>query len=79
MVTAPETSAEYVVRIFGGVDRLAALVGRDRSRVYRWLQHGIKGGPVGSLPGAAKDEIVALAKREGIELDYSKLFQETDD
>lgn len=53
---------------FGGARRLAKLIGRDPSALYRWTHPRERGGLDGLVPTKAVAEIQAAADLMGIEL-----------
>lgn len=60
--------AQKIVNKFGGVPRLAAAIGKNRTTVNRWLYPKDRGGTNGLIPSQAWPEILAAAKREHIPL-----------
>ena len=61
-----QTQAERIIKKFGGVRRLAAILGYDRSSVYRWNHPVSKRGCGGLVPIKSMIKIAALAPLEGV-------------
>lgn len=61
-----KTQADRVIEKFEGAPRLAELIGRDDSTVYRWTYPREKGGTGGVIPGNALVLVIRAAKQEGI-------------
>jgi len=77
-----DTQASRIVDKFGGPGRLANLMkfhGRPRNRVniYRWNYPRSKGGTNGLIPTSALDDILYVARREGIYLSDDDLKPRT--
>lgn len=53
--------AEHVIKQFGTVSKLAALLGRNRSTVSRWTKSRAEGGCGGRIPTSAIRRILELA------------------
>jgi hypothetical protein len=60
--------AEIIIAKFGGVDRLAAAIGRHRTRVLRWTYPRERGGTDGIIPGPIMKRILQAAELLEIEI-----------
>jgi hypothetical protein len=60
--------ASKVIAKFGGVQRLAALLKRDPSGIYRWEQTRLEGGTDGIIPASAMPSVLEAADALGIEI-----------
>lgn len=65
--------ARTVIEKFGGPRKLAELLNKDRTTVYRWTYPRKKGG-TGGIPRAAQSEILRLAKLMGINVTAEDLI-----
>lgn len=70
------TPAQRAIEAFGGVQNLAAAIGRDVSRIHRWTYPADRGGTDGHIPGSAVRRVLQAAKARGIELSANDLFAE---
>lgn len=60
------TQAERVIAKFGSAYRLAKLLNRNPSSVYRWTHPKARGGTGGIIPAAAMRELLKIARVEGV-------------
>jgi hypothetical protein len=61
--------AEYVIRVFGGVRRVAAAIGRDPGAVCKWRKSHAERGTGGLIPTGAQRAL--LAKAAELDLDIT--------
>lgn len=71
----PESPAEKVITIFGGVRPLAREIGRNPSSVVRWRRPKEEGGTGGSVPSALQGKLLSLARARGLPLTADDLIQ----
>ena len=57
-----------------GIDKVAEIVGRDRTRVYRWMLPIERGGTGGYIPRKASEMLVTYAKKRRIPVGPSDFF-----
>ncbi len=57
-----------------GIDAVAAIVGRDRTNVYRWMIPTEKGGTGGFIPGPAQRRLSEYAQKSRGAHDWLKEF-----
>lgn len=57
-----------------GIDAVARIVGRHRTRVYRWMLPAEKGGTGGIIPGRAQRLLFEYAKRERLDVEATDFF-----
>ncbi len=69
-----ECPAARVIEKCGGIKATAALVGRHRSVVNRWLRPKKKGGTGGLVPSEHQQTLMGAAKEEGIDLAAEDFF-----
>lgn len=62
-----DTKARRLFRVFGGVNKLAAELGRSKSVISRWDSEGVRGGH-GRVPTHYNIQIMEAAKRLGLDL-----------
>jgi hypothetical protein len=60
--------AKSIISRAGGVDAVAAITGRHRTRVYRWMYSTDRGGTGGEIPQKEARKILDHARKNGIEL-----------
>jgi len=53
-----------------GIDAVAAIVGRDRSNVYRWMVPPEKGGTGGFVPAMAQRELYEHGRKNGMRVEF---------
>lgn len=58
--------ASSIICAFGGVDRVAAITGRDKTRVYRWMRAVDKGGTGGEIPAKPRRQLIEYATKHRI-------------
>ena len=68
--------AHRVIEICGGVDAVTEMVGRHRSRVYRWGYAREAGGTGGLIPAEAQVKLLDAARARGIDLRPEHFFLE---
>jgi hypothetical protein len=68
MAHSDETPASKVVRLFGGFQVVAELVGCTQLQVRRWNYSKTKGGADGQVPAKHHSTLVNAAKARGIRL-----------
>lgn len=66
---AARSQASRVAALFGGQQRLAALLGVSKVTVYRWDHPPVKGGSGGSIPDRHWPAIRSLAGAHGVTLE----------
>lgn len=66
--------AHQIIEKCGGVDRVAAMTGRHKSRVARWMWAKSRGGTGGLIPAQVQIELLEAARREGIDLTPEDFF-----
>jgi hypothetical protein len=71
------TQAGRVIKKFKNARRLAALLGCDPSKVYRWNHPRKKGGTDGLIPSCAMPDVLRVARLEGIILTPEDLHPTT--
>ena len=74
-MSSQSTPAARVIAAFGGVQRVAAAIGRHSSRVHRWTYPVERGGTGGRIPGSAVPKILKAAAERGIALTPNDLFE----
>jgi hypothetical protein len=67
------TPADIVISRFGGVRKLARLLGKDPSTIHRWKQPADRGGLDGRVPSAVQVRLLDLAREKGVELTPAEL------
>ena len=60
--------ARRIIRRLGGVDAVAAVTGKHRSRVFRWMYPRSKGGTGGLIPQRTIPVLLKHAKKKRIKL-----------
>ena len=68
------TPADIVITRFGGVRKLARLLGKDPSTIHRWRMASEKGGLEGRVPSIAQRQLLDLAKVMMVELTADELI-----
>lgn len=75
-----DTPAARVIAKFGegtkGHYRVAELLGRHVSRVFRWTYPKERGGTGGLIPPREQDRLLEIARREGVALARSDFFDD---
>ena len=66
--------ARTIIDKCGGVHAVAAITGRDVTRVYRWMYPRDKGGSDGEIPHSAVRKLLDHAARNGIDLRPDDFF-----
>jgi hypothetical protein len=61
--------AKSIIEKLGGVDTVAGIVGRDITRVYRWMYPAANGGTNGLIPSKFVLGLLDYANRKGIKLE----------
>lgn len=67
------TPAELVINRFGGVRKLARLLGKDPSTIHRWKQPKERGGLDGRVPSSQQVKLLDLARAQGVALTAGEL------
>lgn len=65
---ATPTQADRVIATFGGARKLAALLDRTPSAIYKWTYPRERGGTAGYIPSSVWPSLYDLARRMGISL-----------
>jgi len=65
-ITAMMNPAKTVIKICGGVDAVAEMTGRHRSRVHRWAYPKEKGGSDGFIPSEVAATLLEKASHLGL-------------
>jgi hypothetical protein len=65
---------EYVIRVFGGVRKLARILGMTPTAVYLWQKKRNPKNPFGLVPSKKQREILNLAKERGLDLTADDLI-----
>lgn len=73
-VTGHLTPAQYVIRAFGGVRKLARELKKSPSTVSRWPKPKERGGSGGRIPSDEQLAILELATRRGLDVTASDLI-----
>lgn len=60
------TQAEEVIKRFGNPYRVAEIIQRRPSVIYRWTYPKSRGGTNGIIPAPALQELIKAARREGV-------------
>jgi translation initiation factor IF-1 len=68
MPTEHLNPAKSIIERLGGVDVVAEICGKDRTRVYRWMYPRKRGGTGGLIPQTEFHKLLDYAKRHGIRL-----------
>lgn len=68
--------ASRVIEKCGGHKKVAEWLGVDVSRVFRWTYEIERGGTGGKIPGRHQEQLLAKARRAGIELEPADFFQD---
>lgn len=73
--------AARVIKAFGGPAKLAEILGRDPSRIYRWTYPEERGGTGGAIPGGGKTikKILTAAEDRGIKLSAADCVDDSED
>ena len=66
--------AEYVIKVFGGVRKVARAIGRDPASVSRWRRTAGQKGTDGRIPSKAQQELLIQAKALGLDLNPEDLL-----
>jgi len=61
-------SAEYVIKVFGGVRKAGIAIGRSASAVSKWNKPNSEKGSDGRIPSIAQLAILKVAKRRGLDI-----------
>lgn len=67
------TPAELVIESFGGPVNTARILGRSRSRVWRWTQPKSKRGTGGKLPADIIDVVIEKGEAYGMHFTLEEL------
>lgn len=75
--------AEYVIQLFGGVNRTARAIGRDPSSVSKWRKSAESRGCDGNVPRGVRHKILSVATDLGLDitskdLDFGRDLPEAD-
>lgn len=71
IIATMETVAQRIISRFGGESALAAALGVDVSRVYRWTYPKSRGGTDGLIPAKHHPVILVKAQQMSIKVDPS--------
>jgi hypothetical protein len=66
--------ARSIIARLGGVDAVARVTGRDRTRVFRWMYSEAKGGTGGRIPMQQIPKLLKFAARRGKRLQHADFF-----
>lgn len=69
------TPAERIIDKFGGKEAFKAKFKISDSRLFRWLKPGAKGGTGGRIPPKHQQELLNIARAEGIDLKPDDFFE----
>ena len=70
----PLTPAEKAINAFGGVRALGRAIGRNGSSISRWTKPHEEGGTGGRVPTSVQAEILAAARKLGLDLTAEDLI-----
>lgn len=70
----PSTPAEKAISAFGGVRALGRAIGRNGSSISRWTKPREDGGTGGRVPTSIQAELLAEARRQGLDLTAEDLI-----
>lgn len=70
----PPTQAERIISKFGGPRRLAELMHRNPSTIYRWLYPIENGGTGGLIPAQSLRLVLRVAREQGIFISAQDLY-----
>lgn len=73
MSKALEPASSIIAR-FGGSEKVQAITGASRTRVYRWTQPENKGGTGGTIPQKQLRKLLEHAMATGIQIDAAELL-----
>lgn len=73
MAEVSESPADKVIRLFGGVQALAKLLGVSRVQVWRWSEDKLASGLGGRIPLRHHAPILEAARARGFTLTYEDL------
>lgn len=59
---------EYAVHVFGGVKKLARILGMEPTNISRWQRSRHEGGPRGLIPNKKQKVVLDIAKERGLDL-----------
>ena len=62
--------AKTVIELCGGIDAVAKLTGRDKSRVHRWGYPKEKGGSNGLIPSDVANDLLRNAAHLGLKPEH---------
>jgi hypothetical protein len=67
--------AQYIVKIFGGVEPAARALGFSSQRIYGWLRPHERRGCGGRIPSRVQCDVLERAKNLGLDLTESDLIR----
>lgn len=62
-------------RLKSGIDRVAAITGRDPTRVFRWMLPKSRGGTGGEIPHEPRKKLYAYAQRKRLPVEPGDFFE----
>lgn len=66
--------AQTIIKLCGGPKEVAAMTGRDVTRVHRWTYPKDKGGTGGLIPTDVQERLLEEAHKRGVGLTPSHFF-----
>lgn len=66
--------AHHIIEKCGGLDRVAEMTGRHKSRVLRWTWPKERGGTDGLIPSQVQIALLDAARHRGIDLSPEDFF-----
>lgn len=69
-----KTPAEIIIEKLGGHQAVAAMLGCDVSRVYRWTYPVERGGTGGNVPHKHQNALLIAARDKGIAIEPADFF-----
>ncbi len=68
------SAVDEIIKKFGGPQKLANLLGKSRWSVHRWRLSKEKGGTGGQVPPRMHEQLLQIARAEGVALAPSDLM-----
>lgn len=70
--------ARTIIERLGGVDEVAKITGKHRTRVFRWMYSADRGGTGGLIPQREIPKLLQFAREAGIRLRHADFFAATE-